>query len=332
VPNSSPERVLLTGGNEIGGVSSFAHSLKDGFGALGVPAEVISPSRMVTRWSDLRNPRVLKILSTTAVFLAPFARRTICIAHGIPTAAYQGWARTAMITLSFKLANLSPGSQLIAVSEYTRSHLEGVFNISVDGVILNPVGDVYLETSFDSQADRRLITYVGRLAPQKELRRLIPILKHLLGEFPGIRVCIIGDGPERPRLSQLTAGDTRFEILGNIDDNATRECLRQSKVFFSGNALEGLGITYLEALSQGCVVVMPAGGGGVEIALDRLGSQVHLLPLSFDSDQCAEVFRKALRSFAAPFEMKRFSAQSVAAEYLKIDTRFDAAGKYVSLI
>lgn len=70
-----PARVLITGGREIGGVASFADASRAGFRDLGVTAEIVSPLRIFARWRDLRDLRVLKILSTTAVFAAPFARR-----------------------------------------------------------------------------------------------------------------------------------------------------------------------------------------------------------------------------------------------------------------
>lgn len=312
----------------MGGVESFAQSLKDGFQALGLSASVVPPHAAFSRIPLLRDPSVLKILSTTAVFAAPAARRAICIAHGVPVAAFQGWRRTALIALSFRLASRSSGSQLIAVSEYTASHVHAVFGIPVDGVVLNPVRNLYLAPPDSPSGQRDLITYTGRLTPQKGLAELLPIIRALLDERPGFRVCIVGDGPEKERLMRLVSGDSRFEFLGNISNQALRDVLSRTKVFFSGNKVEGLGITYLEALGQGCIVVMPAGGGGLEISLDRIGRQVHLLPLSFDREQSLAAFRAALDSESQPIPMEPFSPAAVASAYLAIDARFDPAGRY----
>ena len=88
-----PSKVLITGGHEIGGVRSFAEGLRAGFTELGIPVEIVSPSRILLLWRELRDPRILKILSTSAVFAAPFARRAICMAHGVPQAISQGLLR-----------------------------------------------------------------------------------------------------------------------------------------------------------------------------------------------------------------------------------------------
>jgi hypothetical protein len=69
-----PAKVLITGRRQFGGVTSFAEGLRAGFRELGVSVEIVPPSRILMRWRELRDPRVLKILITTAVFAAPPAR------------------------------------------------------------------------------------------------------------------------------------------------------------------------------------------------------------------------------------------------------------------
>ncbi len=323
-----PEGVLITGGHQLGGVGSFAQGLREGFLDLGIQAQVVSPKDMACRFRDLRNPRILKILSTTGVFASPVARRAICVAHGIPCIAYQGLLRASLITSSFHLANRCLGSQLIAVSEYTASHLEAVFGVCVDAVILNPVKRIYQDVDFNASQRRDYITYLGRLTPSKGLVRLLPVIRDLLGEVPSMRMCIIGEGPEKAALIKAVDGDARFEFLGNLDDITTREYLRQTKVFVSGNKVEGLGITYIEALSQGCAIAMPAGGGGVEVALDQVGTQVHLLPLSLEHGQTLSVLRRALHSDIHFVPATAYTPSRVAKAYLDIDARFDANGRF----
>jgi glycosyltransferase involved in cell wall biosynthesis len=328
VPTSSPERVLLTGGREIGGVRSFAESLFEGFTSLGLAARVISPSQIVSEIAELRNPRVLKILSTSALYSAPLSRRAICIAHGVPGAAYNGMLRSALIIGSYKLAYASSGAQVIAVSQYTATQLEVFYGARVDAVVLNPVKNVYLVPPPEPNPPRSYITYVGRLTEAKGIARLLPIIRDLLSSDPSLEMCIIGEGPEKPAMMNAVLGDRRFRFLGNIDDEATRDYLRRTRLFVSGHRAEGFGITYLEALSQGCVIAMPAGGGGIEIALDRVARQVHLFPLSFDHTQTLAVLRKALQSECAPFPMQCYGASAVASAYLDVDGRFTPDGRF----
>jgi len=326
MPSHPPDRVLITGGREIGGVRSFADSLAEGFSALGIPSRIISPGRIISELSELRDPRVLKILSTGAVYAAPLARRAICIAHGVPGAAYNGWARMALIIGSYKLAHACSGTQLVAVSQYTASQLEVFFGSPVDEIVLNAVKSVYLDGSIDTLAERNYITYLGRLTTAKGIARLLPVIRDILDEQPGLRMCIVGEGPEKASMMASVSGDPRFEFAGNISDEAARDQLRRTRLFISGHKAEGFGITYLEALSQGCAVAMPAGGGGVEIALDRVGTQVHLFPLSFDRQQTLAALRNAVRSDCTPLPMKGYSAQDVAQAYLNVDARFSQSG------
>src|SRR5216684_6725831 len=150
----APSKVLITGGREVGGVSSFAEGLHEGFADLGIPSEVILPSRILWRWRDLRDPKVLKILSTTAVYAAPFARRAICLAHGLPRAHRRGGLRMLAILGGWKLANACSGTQLVSVSMYTAVHLEALFDVRSDGVILNPLKGLFLEPTEEREDQR----------------------------------------------------------------------------------------------------------------------------------------------------------------------------------
>jgi len=324
MPN--PEKVLITGGHEVGGVASFAEGLAQGFTVLGIPAEVIPPSHILSHWRDLRDAKVLKILSTTAVYAAPFARRAICMAHGIPRAHRRGGLRMLAILGTWKFANACSGTQLVSVSRYTAVHLQALFEVRTDAVILNPVKPIFLESPGEPEQERCYVTFAGRLDPCKNLHRLLPAIRDLLGENPALRVCIIGEGSQKAALMDAVKGDPRFEFKGYVDDETLCSWLRRSKLFVSGNETEGLGISYLEALSQGCVVAMPASGGGLEVALDQVGKSVHLLPLSFDRAEVLSVLRRALVSHCAPIPMTAHSAEAVAEAYLCIDARFSTDG------
>lgn len=325
---AAPERVLISGGHEVGGLASFAESLRCGFAELGIPAETVTPREAMRRWGQLRSPKVLKILSTAAAFAAPIARRTICMAHGFPRADSQGWLKLSAILATHKLANASRGAQLVAVSHYSAVNLRSVFHLSVDAVIHNPVNPLFLERAAEEQGERRYITYVGRLVPEKNVHRLLPPLRELLDENPEFRVCLVGDGPDCGRLRAIVRGDSRFEFPGTREPRYIRDQLRRTRLFFSGCETEALGLAYLEALAQGCAVAMPACGGGIEIAPEQVGRQVHLLPLSFDHQSVLAVLRRCLWGPTHAVDMSAFSARAIAEQYLKADARFDSEGWY----
>jgi glycosyltransferase involved in cell wall biosynthesis len=228
---------------------------------------------------------------------------------------------------TWKLAHASPGTQLVSVSRYTAVHLQALFNLESDAVVLNPIKTVFLEPPEKIGLPRNYLTFAGRLDPCKNLHRLLPAMRDLLDEIPHMRVCIIGEGEQKPALAEAVKDDSRFEFKGYVDDLDLRYWFRRTAVFVSGNETEGLGITYLEALSQGCAVVMPASGGGLEVALDQIGSAVHLLPLSFDRREVLSVLRRSVNSACVPIAINAFSPVEVAKEYLRVDSRFSVTGK-----
>ena len=251
------------------------------------------------------------------------------MAHGIPRADYQGWLKLLAIIASFKLATICAGTQLVSVSHFTAATLRAVFDVHSDAVIHNPVKPSYLERNAELPQERRYITYVGRLITAKNLHRMFPAIRDLLNQAPGLRACIIGEGALRSELELLIDGDPRFEFKGTPDDNTVRELLRQTKVFVSGNEVEGFGITYLEAMTQGCIIAMPASGGGLEIAPDRVGGAVQLLPLSWDRAEVLATLRRALLQSWSPICTTNFTVSSVVDSYLQVDRRFSSQGRTI---
>jgi glycosyltransferase involved in cell wall biosynthesis len=316
---NAPSKIIITGGREVGGVASVASALADGFNQLGIPSEVIPPGAIFSRLRDLRDPGILKLLSTTAVYASPLAKRAIGIAHGIPCADVSGWRTFSGVIGSYKLANRSQ-VPLVAVSEYTAVHLQYMFAIRIAACIRNPLKPLYLEPFQPSMAERRYITYIGRLHPAKNIHHLLPAVCDLLEDRPDLKACIIGTGEMLPYLKRIAAGNPRIEFAGSPDDSAVRDYLRQTRVFISGNSLEGLGVTYLEALSQGCCVAMPASGGGLELALDRIGESVFLLPLSYEREQVTRVLNGATLGKPTPISLTQYQPLEVARAYLKVDS------------
>jgi glycosyltransferase involved in cell wall biosynthesis len=223
---------------------------------------------------------------------------------------------------SYKLANLCKDARLVCVSDYSATHLRALFGIETDAVIRNPVKFPYLNSPNADTGDRNYITYVGRLVPAKNMHLLLPPILTLLRDYPCLRALVIGDGPERERLVRLANGEPRVEFKRSLSDEEVRDHLRRTKVFVSGHPTEGFGITYVEALSQGCVVAMPASGGGLEIALERIGNSVQLLPISLDGTKVAEILRRAFKIHPGRFLVQRYEAAAVASAYLEVDRRF----------
>jgi len=311
--------VLISGGREVGGVQAFASGLSQGFERLNIAARVVSNSGWWAQRKYWRDPTVLKILSTTSVFLAPFMCNTICVAHGFPRIDGQGLTKTLGVLASLKVAER--WSKLVAVSHYVSTHLGAVFGIRCSGVVHNPLSDAFYLQSAES-AERSLITYVGRLHSVKNIDRLLPAALELLDEDPSLTLMLVGDGPELPHLKHICGASARVKFTGSLTALEVQALLTRTRVFFSGCETEALGIAYLEALSQGCAVVMPLSGGGLELSPNEVGQSIFTFPLSFDKEQILRCFRLANKrtEYGAP-NLDRFRAEQVARQYLELSQK-----------
>lgn len=311
------KKVIISAGREVGGLDAFARALAHGFGELGIEAEILPLKEILSkRRNELRDANVLKIFSTTAVFIAPFCKNVISVAHGLPRMDAQGFWRFAVILLSYRLA--SKYGILGCVSNYSKRNLKAFFNIQADGTIFNAVLPMFLDTD-NKKIQRSYITYIGRLHSVKNVIAFLEPLKKISKLYPEFTIQIIGHGSDERAIRELTKDNDRFFVLPPKEPNEVAEILRKSEIFFSGCETEGLGISYIEALTQGAKVVMPNSGGGLEIAPKLIGKKIFTFDLSMDEDSIFGALEAAILSNSKDvFDITPFIPEKVATEYLKL--------------
>jgi glycosyltransferase involved in cell wall biosynthesis len=101
------------------------------------------------------------------------------------------------------------------------------------------------------------VVALARLLPYKRVDVAIAVANEL-----GLRLVVIGDGPDRARLERL-AGPT-VELVGHVDE-ATKVRLLGSARALLAPQVEDFGIATVEALAAGVPVAAPAAGGAVDI-------------------------------------------------------------------
>lgn len=117
--------------------------------------------------------------------------------------------------------------------------------------------------------DELVIGYVGRLSAEKGLKDLIEAGALLKQKDSGIRVLIIGDGPEREELKRLTISrglENEVIFTGFLHD--IEEWLPVLDVFVLPSHTEGTPMALLEAMSMGLPIVATAVGGIPNIIQD----------------------------------------------------------------
>ncbi|CAN5135481.1 glycosyltransferase family 4 protein [soil metagenome] len=106
--------------------------------------------------------------------------------------------------------------------------------------------------------DRPLLLFVGRLEPRKGLEVLIRAFLRLRASRPRLRLCVVGDGPERARCQELIPPSIRPDALfvGSVAATELPRYHASADVFVApATGGESFGIVLLEAMASGLPVV-----------------------------------------------------------------------------
>jgi len=112
------------------------------------------------------------------------------------------------------------------------------------------------------ERDTTIALYVGRLAPEKGVERLVP-----LAHDPRITLVIVGDGQLRPRLERELSG-TGAVLTGWLSGDALADAYAAADVFTFPSDSETLGFVLIEALASGLPVLAADSAPTAEILGD----------------------------------------------------------------
>jgi glycosyltransferase involved in cell wall biosynthesis len=109
-----------------------------------------------------------------------------------------------------------------------------------------------------SKESTPLVGYVGRLKKYKSIHHLIEAFAVVKQDIPGVRLVIVGDGDDRPRLESVV---NRLELgqsvtfTGYVSEQEKAEWMRRMWVMAMPSSKEGWGLTVTEANACGTTVV-----------------------------------------------------------------------------
>ncbi len=183
----------------------------------------------------------------------------------------------------------------------------GYFPEGVDvGVVYPPPGLDPGPSDCPSTGDIELLS-VGRLEPVKRHDLVIAAMTHVRSDR--VRLSIVGEGPERPRLEDQAAGDDRVTVEGPLGDDALTDRYRRASAVVVLPEDEDLGYVALEAMLAARPVLTCDDSGGIAelVGEDERGLQVAPTPEAVataidrlaDDRELAARLGRAGRDFAA---------------------------------
>lgn len=155
--------------------------------------------------------------------------------------------------------------------------------------------------------DDRVIVSVGRLAEEKNWVVLLKAFALALKRQPGLRLVLVGDGPQAQALHQL-AGELevsdRVLFAGRVPFEQVPAYLKAADLFAFASVTETQGLATLEAMAAGLPVVAVAASGTQDIV--EHGAQGFLV--QNDPDDLANGIVKLIES---PSTMSRFKSAAL---------------------
>jgi glycosyltransferase involved in cell wall biosynthesis len=182
----------------------------------------------------------------------------------------------------------------------------------------------------DINREDNKILFVGRLVEEKGVPILLDAIHKVIQKFPGLKLVIIGDGPEREKLEAQCIGlniEHVVEFLGALNQNQLPALYSSASIVVMTSKREGLGLVAIEAMGCGCAVVatcLPAVEdiieNGVNGVLVKYGDSIELAN-AIETLLVNTGIKNNIVSRARQSVIKRFDWQIVANKYKNIIER-----------
>jgi phosphatidylinositol alpha 1,6-mannosyltransferase len=155
--------------------------------------------------------------------------------------------------------NLAPTPESAAYLLKLGVQRVGVWGRGVDLELFHPRNKDDAATvafrSLHARGKKNLIGFVGRLAPEKQVHRMLE-----LADLQDTALVIVGDGPERKNLEALFSGKS-VSFTGALQGQELSSAYAALDAFVHYGTEETFGQTIQEAQASGIPVVAPAVGG-----------------------------------------------------------------------
>lgn len=169
-----------------------------------------------------------------------------------------GWLRTPVMAYLRKFHNRTACTMVPTEGlrrELSAAGFKGLRVVArgVDTQLFNPLKrSAALRASWGADDHTMVALCVGRLAPEKNMGAVLAAAEAMRADDPGLRLVLVGDGPERARLQQCFP-DAVFAGLRRGEDLAAHYA--SADVFLFPSVTETFGNVVPEAMASGLAVV-----------------------------------------------------------------------------
>jgi glycosyltransferase involved in cell wall biosynthesis len=143
----------------------------------------------------------------------------------------------------------------------------------------------------DGHPERRLVLYVGRLAAEKGVARLLP----LANRGADRHLALVGDGPARAELEAAFAGSA-VTFAGTLSGAELTAAYASADLFAFPSTTDTLGLVLLEAMASGLPVVAARSPASAELVAGAAACEL------FEPEDADGLVSAAERSLAAPVD------------------------------
>jgi 1,2-diacylglycerol 3-alpha-glucosyltransferase len=165
-----------------------------------------------------------------------------------------------------------------------------------------------IRRQYGCQPEDRVIGYIGRLAPEKNLDALLDAAAILLPQLPRLRLLLVGDGPSRPALqerAQALPGGDRIIFTGRIDHQLIPQYDAALDLFITPSMFEVQPLSFAEAMAAGTPVIAMDAPGGNDMIEDGVNGR-----LVAPAEQGDGLARVALEVLQDPAGLHAMSARA----------------------
>ena len=207
--------------------------------------------------------------------LAPFRPEVVFTEHGRFYPDVRKFKRIvsnpilSLFTKEIVTISASTKQSLITYENFPARRIRVVYNGIDLGRFSQTTDRLAKRRELGLAADDPVFGIVARLDPIKNHAMLLRACQQVVKVMPNARLLIIGDGPERARLEELTQTlglAAHVTFLGARQDIS--ELLQTFDVFALSSFSEGTSVTLLEAMGVGVPIVATNVGGNPEVVSD----------------------------------------------------------------